>query len=191
MKKLGYAGILWLAVVSACGFKKTVSRPANAARPSVSIYGFKMPDIKGNTVDFARFRGKKLLLVNTASECGFTPQYADLQKLHELNGDKITILGFPANDFGGQEPGSNEEIAGFCQENYGVTFLMFSKISVKGEQIAPLYKWLTDKSLNGWNDQAPNWNFCKYLVNEEGELVKFYASGISPVSEEIIDEILQ
>ena len=191
MRKLGYAGILWLTVVSACGFNKTVSRPQDAARPTVSIYSFKMPDIKGDTVDFARFRGKKLLLVNTASECGFTPQYADLQKLHELHGDRVTILGFPANDFGGQEPGSNEEIAGFCQENYGVDFLMFSKISVKGEQMAPLYKWLTDKSLNGWNDQAPNWNFCKYLVNEEGELVKFYASGINPMGDEMLHDILQ
>ncbi|MDN5203181.1 glutathione peroxidase [Fulvivirgaceae bacterium BMA10] len=153
------------------------------------IYDLKMKSIDGNLIDFQKYKGKNLLLVNVASECGFTPQYEDLQKLHELHGHNLTILGFPANDFGGQEPGSNNEIAAFCQKNYGVTFQMFEKISVVGKDKAPLYQWLSDRGKNGWNDQEPNWNFCKYLVNENGELIKFYASSINPLSEEILDEI--
>ena len=145
-----------------------------------------MASITGDEIDFNKYKGKKLLIVNTASECGFTPQYEDLQKLQELHGDKILILGFPANNFGGQEPGSDIEIAAFCKENYEVSFQMFSKISVKGDDMAPLYQWLTDKSKNGWNEEAPNWNFCKYYINEKGELMKFYASAIKPMSEELL-----
>ena len=181
--------VLVLPAIS-CGFKRVVARPQDTAQaPARPIYDFKMPAITGEMIDFAQYKGKKLLIVNTASECGFTPQYADLQKLHELHGDKVTILGFPANDFGGQEPGNDQEIAGFCQENYGVTFQMFSKISVHGDDMAPLYKWLTEKEQNGWNTVAPNWNFCKYLVNEQGELVKFYASAVNPMSDEILNDI--
>jgi glutathione peroxidase len=105
--------------------------------------------------------------------------------LNNKYGDKVTILGFPANNFMGQEPGSNEEIKGFCQKNYGVTFQMFEKVSVKGKDVHPLYQWLSDKALNGWNDQAPSWNFCKYLINEKGELVKFFPSKVAPMSDEI------
>jgi glutathione peroxidase len=174
-----------------CGFKKVVARPDSGIQePTASIYDFKMASISGDEIDFARYKGKKILIVNTASECGFTPQYEDLQKLHDLHGSKVVILGFPANNFGGQEPGSNTEIANFCKENYAVTFQMFSKISVSGDDMAPLYKWLTDKSKNGWNEEAPNWNFCKYYLNEQGELMKFYASAISPMSEEILKDIL-
>lgn len=173
-----------------CGFKKVVARPDTMEqKPTASIYDFKMPAITGEEIDFSRYKGKKMLIVNTASECGFTPQYEDLQKLHQQYGEKVVILGFPANNFGGQEPGNNQQIANFCQENYGVTFQMFSKISVKGEDMAPLYRWLTDKELNGWNTTAPNWNFCKYLINEEGELVKFYASAVNPMSSEILEDI--
>ena len=175
----------------ACGFKKVVARPDSGVQESsISIYDFKMASITGDEIDFKQYKGKKLLIVNTASECGFTPQYEDLQKLHELHGDKIVILGFPANNFGEQEPGTDMEIASFCKENYAVTFQMFSKISVEGADISPLYKWLTDKTENGWNDETPNWNFCKYYINEEGELMKFYASAIKPMSEEILKDIL-
>ncbi|WP_194973984.1 glutathione peroxidase [Aquiflexum lacus] len=151
-----------------------------------SIYDFKMKDINGELIDFSEFKGQKLLLVNVASKCGYTPQYADLQKLHEAHGDKVTIIGFPANNFGGQEPGTNEEIKQFCSENYGVTFKMMDKVSVKGADKDPLYRWLSDKDMNGWNDKEPSWNFCKYFINENGELVKFFPSSVKPMDEEII-----
>ena len=174
----------------ACGFKKVASRPDSGIQEATaSIYDFKMPSITGEEIDFKQYKGKKLLIVNTASECGFTPQYEDLQKLHEVHGNKLVILGFPANNFGEQEPGTNSEIALFCKENYSVTFQMFSKISVEGSDMAPLYQWLTDKSKNGWNEEAPNWNFCKYFINEQGELMKFYASAINPMSEELLKDI--
>ncbi|MGY6741447.1 MAG: glutathione peroxidase [Cecembia sp.] len=151
-----------------------------------SIYDFKMNDINGEEVDFSQFKGKRLLLVNVASKCGYTPQYADLQKLHEMHGDEVVIIGFPANNFGGQEPGSNEEIKQFCSENYGVTFKMMDKISVKGADKHPLYRWLSDKDMNGWNDKEPSWNFCKYFIDENGKLLKFFPSSVKPTSEDII-----
>lgn len=183
--------VLLFSVTISCGFKKVIARPDDGVQePTSSIYDFKMKSINGEEIDFKQFKGKKLLIVNTASECGFTPQYEGLQRLHSTYGDKVTIIGFPANNFGEQEPGSNENIANFCKENYGVTFQMFSKISVKGDDMAPLYKWLTNKDLNGWNTEAPNWNFCKYLINEKGELVKFHASAIEPMSKELLNDIL-
>ncbi len=154
-----------------------------------SFYDFKMKAIDGSTVDFNTLKGKKVLLVNVASKCGYTPQYEDLQKLHELYGNKVTILGFPANNFGKQEPGTNDEIALFCSQNYGVTFQMFEKISVKGDDMDPLYHWLSEEKYNGWNNEAPSWNFCKYLVNEKGELVAFYPSKVEPLSDDIISKI--
>jgi glutathione peroxidase len=154
-----------------------------------SFYDFKMKAIDGSTIDFNTLKGKKVLLVNVASKCGYTPQYKDLQKLHELYGNKVTILGFPANNFGKQEPGTNDEIALFCSQNYGVTFQMFEKISVKGDDMDPLYHWLSEEKYNGWNNEAPGWNFCKYLVNEKGELVAFYPSKVEPLSDDIISKI--
>jgi len=154
-----------------------------------TFYNFKMKDINGKEVDFATFKGKKLLLVNVASQCGYTKQYAQLQQLHETYGDKIVVLGFPANNFGGQEPGSNEEIKAFCEAEFGVTFPMFEKISVKGVDKHPLYRWLSDASQNGWNNQEPSWNFCKYFVNEKGELVKFFPSSVTPLDEQILELI--
>jgi glutathione peroxidase len=151
-----------------------------------SFYDFKLNDIDGNEVDFSQYKGKKVLVVNVASKCGYTPQYAELQKLNEQYGDKVTILGFPANNFGGQEPGTVEEIKQFCTENYGVTFQMFDKVSVKGADKHPLFRWLSDKDLNGWNDKEPTWNFCKYLIDEKGELKKFFPSSVEPLDEEII-----
>lgn len=151
-----------------------------------SFYDFKMRDIDGNEVDFNQFKGKKVLLVNVASKCGYTPQYADLQELNEKYGDKVVILGFPANNFGGQEPGTEEDIKAFCTENYGVTFKMFQKISVKGVDKHPLYRWLSDKDLNGWNDKEPTWNFCKYLIDEQGELKEFFPSSVKPLDDEIV-----
>ncbi len=148
-----------------------------------SLYDFKMSAIDGKTIDFAQFKGKNILIVNTASKCGYTPQYADLQKLQEAYGSKVTILGFPANNFGGQEPGTNSEIAGFCQKNYGVTFQMFEKISVKGSDQHPLYVWLKEKT-----GEEPSWNFCKYLIKADGT-VKFFKSSVNPMSNEITGQL--
>ena len=137
-----------------------------------SFYNFKVKDIDGNDFSFKQLKGKKVLIVNTASKCGNTPQYADLEKFYEMHKDKnFVIIGFPANNFGGQEPGTNEEIKSFCEKNYGVSFPMMSKISVKGDDMHPLYKWLTSKELNGKEDSEVRWNFQKYLINESGSLV--------------------
>lgn len=154
-----------------------------------SFYDFKMKSIDGKMIDFAQYKGKKILVVNVASKCGFTPQYEALESLYEKYSNKLVILGFPANNFGGQEPGTNEEIKEFCTSKYGVTFPMFEKISVKGLDMDPLYRWLTDKDYNGWNTQEPTWNFCKYLINEKGELIQFFPSKVTPLSKELTDAI--
>ena len=148
-----------------------------------SVYDFKLNAIDGKTIDFSQYKGKTLLIVNTASKCGYTPQYADLQKLQETLGDKVTILGFPANNFGSQEPGANAEISTFCTTKYGVTFQMFEKVSVKGADQAPLYAWLKEKT-----GEEPSWNFCKYLVKPDGT-VKFFKSSVNPMSKEITSEL--
>nr|WP_245830875.1 glutathione peroxidase [Marivirga sericea] len=141
----------------------------------MSIYDFQIRSLDSEMVDFSDYKGKNLLIVNTASECGYTPQYADLQQLHKEFGDQITVLGFPANNFGGQEPGSDQQIASFCEKNYGVTFPMFSKMEVVGKNQHPLFKFLKDKT-----GKEPTWNFCKYLVSEDGEEITFYPSSVNP-----------
>ena len=148
-----------------------------------SLYDFKMNSIDGKEIDFSQYKGKTLLIVNTASKCGYTPQYTDLQKLQETYGSKVTILGFPANNFKEQEPGTNAEIGEFCKKNYGVTFQMFEKISVKGDDQHALYKYLKEKT-----GQEPTWNFCKYLVKPDGT-VKFFASKVKPLDPEITSEL--
>ncbi len=159
---------------------------SNKTMTKQSIYNFTLKGIDGKEISLSQYKGKKLLLVNTASECGYTPQYEALQKFHEKYGDKIVVLGFPANNFGGQEPGNDEQIATFCKKNYGVSFQLFSKISVAGEDQHPLYQWLSSKEANGWNDQAPKWNFCKYIINENGELLKYFGSSVKPFDEELV-----
>jgi glutathione peroxidase len=149
-----------------------------------SLYDLTMKSLDGTPIDFSRYKGKNLLIVNTASKCGYTPQYETLQNLHETYGDHVTVLGFPANDFLWQEPGSNEEIASFCQKNFGVTFQMFEKISVKGRDQHPLYQWLTARS-----GKKPSWNFCKYIINKDGEVAGFYGPKVSPLDESIIKQI--
>lgn len=148
-----------------------------------SIYDFKIAALDGKVIDFSQYKGKTLLIVNTASKCGYTPQYTELQQLHEQYGNKITILGFPANNFGAQEPGTNLEIAEFCKANYGVTFQMFEKVSVKGDDQHELYKWLKEKT-----GQEPSWNFCKYLVKPDGT-VTFLNSKVKPMDKQIIDAL--
>ena len=149
-----------------------------------------MKTIDGKDYDFSQLKGKKVLIVNTASECGFTPQYDDLQKLYRAyGGDNFVILGFPANNFGGQEPHKDDEIKTFCTKNYGVTFQLFSKISVKGEDEAALFKWLTSKELNGVSDGKVKWNFTKFLIDENGNWVANYSSATTPMDDKIVNWI--
>jgi glutathione peroxidase len=152
---------------------------------SFSIHSFKVDALDGNTIDFSAFKGKKILIVNTASECGYTPQYKDLQKLYETYKDRLVIVGFPANNFGAQEPGSNATIQTFCSKNYGVTFPMAAKISVKGTDMAPIYQFLTQKKLNGVLDTEISWNFNKFLLDENGKIMQKFESAVNPMSEEI------
>jgi glutathione peroxidase len=154
-----------------------------------SIYDFKVAGLTGGTIDFSKFKGKKILIVNTASECGNTPQYAELEAMSKKYQGKLVIVGFPANDFGAQEPGSNKEIAAFCEKNYQVTFPMASKITVKGDGKAPIYVWLTSLKYNGLKDSEVKWNFQKYLINEQGKLVAVFAAGMKPNNPEIISAI--
>jgi len=151
-----------------------------------TIYDYKVEDINGDEFNFADLKGKKILVVNTASKCGFTPQFDGLEKLYQKYKDQnFVIVGFPSNDFGQQDPGSNEEIAEFCRLNYGVTFPMMSKISVKGDSIAPIYQFLTQKELNGKKNSSVKWNFQKYIINEDGTLEDFFYSITEPESKKI------
>ena len=155
-----------------------------------TIYQFKVEDLDGNAFDFSTLKGKKILVVNTASECGLTPQYGQLQAIYEKYKDKnFVIVGFPANNFGAQEPGTNQQIATFCQQNYGVSFPMMSKISVKGGDMHPVYQFLTQKAKNGLEDSEVQWNFQKYLINENGELVKVVSPRTLPTDAEIVNWI--
>ena len=150
-----------------------------------SFYDLKATSIDGEEISFEKYKGKKVLIVNTASSCGYTYQYEGLQKLNDIYGNDVEVLGFPANDFLFQERGSDSDIADFCEKNYGVTFQMFSKITTKGRNQSPVYTWLTNKDLNGWNEKKPTWNFCKYLVDENGNLIEFFDKSIKPMSKEI------
>ncbi len=155
-----------------------------------TIYQFKVKDLSGNEFDFASLKGKKILVVNTASKCGLTPQYKDLEAIYEKYKSKnFVIVGFPANNFASQEPGTDKEISSFCQLNYGVTFPMMSKVSVKGSDMCEVYKFLTQKAKNGLQDSAVEWNFQKYLINEKGELEKVIAPRVLPTDAMVVDWI--
>jgi len=155
-----------------------------------SFYDFKVKDIDGKTFDLSSLKGKKVLVVNTASKCGYTPQYEQLEAIYKNYGDeKFTIIAFPANNFGNQEPGSDAEVEEFCKKNYGVSFPIMSKISVKGDDMHPLYKWLTSKSENGVKDSEVKWNFQKYLIDENGQLVEVFESKVKPDDEKIVSWI--
>lgn len=155
-----------------------------------SVYDFKVPALSGGTIDLSAYKGKKILIVNTASKCGFTPQYEDLQKLYEKYKDKLVIIGFPANDFGSQEPGTNSEISEFCKKNYGVTFPMAAKVDVVGENTTPLFKYLTEEAIKlGTPAPVIKWNFTKFLIDENGKLVAVFPSKVTPMSEEITSHL--
>ncbi|MBP9097938.1 MAG: glutathione peroxidase [Ferruginibacter sp.] len=166
------------------------SNPTNInAIENKSIYDFKVTALNGDTIDFADFRGKKILIVNTASKCGFTPQYEGLEQLYQKYKDRLVVIGFPCNNFLSQEPGSNEKIKAFCTKNYGVSFPMAAKISVKGKNIAPIYKWLCNKSENGVMDAKISWNFNKFLLDENGKIIAWFPSKVTPMSVEITDKL--
>jgi len=158
--------------------------------PQVSFYSLSATLNNGKTFDFETLRGKNVLIVNTASNCGFTGQYAELENLYQQHKQHLEILGFPANNFGGQEPGSDGDIAQFCQINYGVTFPIFKKASVKGSSMQPVFEWLCNPEKNGWNNQEAKWNFCKYLISKDGELTNFYSSSVSPLSSDVLNALL-
>ena len=153
-----------------------------------SVHEFTIKTIDGESKNLSDFKGKKMLFVNTASQCGFTPQYMELQELHEKHGDELVIIGFPANNFGGQEPGSNDQIKTFCQKNYGVSFMLSEKVSVKGKNIDPIFKWLNAQDNQSFKGDIM-WNFEKYLIDESGKLIKRYRSMTKPVSDKIISLI--
>ena len=161
---------------------------SNAAIPD-SIYGFKVPALTGGIIDFASYKGKKILIVNTASLCGNTPQYEQLETLYRQHKDKLVIVGFPANNFMFQEPGGNERIAKFCETNYRVSFPMAAKVSVRGWHKAPIYQWLTEARYNHFADSAVKWNFQKYLIDETGKLTHIFSPRTLPLSEEILAAI--
>ncbi len=171
----------------------TETRPENPMKQTSeqqTIYNYRVKDIAGDDFDFASLKGKKIMIVNTASECGLTPQYEQLQAVYEEFKDKnFVIIGFPANNFGSQEPGSNEQIATFCKKNYGVSFPIMSKISVKGSDIHPIYQFLTQKAKNGLQDSEVQWNFQKYLIDEKGHLAKVISPRTLPNDPEIINWI--
>jgi glutathione peroxidase len=164
----------------------TLNLFAMTAISQTSIHDFKFNTLDGVEKSFSEFAGKKILIVNTASECGYTPQYKELQAVHEKYGDKVVVIGFPANNFGKQEPGSNEQIAEFCEKNYGVTFLMAEKVSVAGSDIHPLFKWLTVQE-NKYFTGSIKWNFEKFLLDGSGKLMARFRSGVKPDDKEIID----
>jgi len=151
-----------------------------------SIHSFTVKSIDGKNLNLASFKGKKILIVNTASKCGYTPQYEGLEKVYEQYKDKLVIIGFPCNQFGGQEAGTNEEISAFCKKNYGVSFPLADKIDVKGDNAAPIYQWLTQKSKNGILDASISWNFNKFLIDENGKMIAYFPSNVKPDSESIL-----
>lgn len=158
-------------------------------QPSLYNQNITLNDIDGNPINFDQFKGKKLLIVNVASKCGFTPQYEGLETLHETYGDKVTVIGLPCNQFKEQEPGTLEDIKSFCSVNYGVSFLMTEKVNVKGDNQHPLYQWLTDKTKNGLKNSSVKWNFQKYLLDDNGRLIDFYYSTTKPMSNKIIKHL--
>lgn len=180
-----------LAILPGCHNAQTKeSINTTAPMEAQTIYQFKVEDLSGNEFDFAQLKGKKVLIVNTASECGLTPQYKDLEAIYQQFKDSgLVVVGFPANNFGSQEPGSNQEISAFCEKNYGVTFPMMSKISVKGNDMHELYQFLTQKSKNGVSDSDVQWNFQKYLIGEKGQLEKVISPQTLPTDPEIINWI--
>ncbi|GBL36262.1 glutathione peroxidase [Filimonas sp.] len=163
--------------------------PRSLSAQTQSVYDIQIEALDGGTIDLTKYKGKKILIVNTASKCGYTPQYEGLEKLYEKYKEKLVVIGFPSNNFMFQEPGDAKKIRDFCTKNYGVTFPMAAKIDVKGKEMHPLYVWLTQKKYNHYSDNSVKWNFQKYLLDEKGNLVNMFAPGVEPMSEEVMKAI--
>ena len=176
-----------IAGIASMAFSKKVKKPQSHTLSVKSIYDIHLKDINGDAIDLGAFKGKKIMIVNVASRCGYTSQYKDLQSLYKKSQDKLEILAIPCNDFGSQESGSNSEIKQFCEVNFGVTFTMGDKMNIKSSPISPIYKWLSSPELNGWNSDLPTWNFCKYIIDEDGNLTHFLKSNVNPSGSEIRD----
>ena len=176
--------------VFSMAFSKNVIEHEGVVSGSKSFYDLSINDINGEEINLERFKGKKIMIVNVASRCGYTSQYRDLQSLYEKNKDKLEIIAVPCNDYGSQESGSNSDIKNFCETNYGVSFTMGSKQQIKSSPMSDLYRWLSDPKQNGWNSSLPSWNFCKYVINEDGQLTHFLRSGVSPTGKEMSEIIV-
>ena len=181
-------------VTAVSGFASVLfSKSSISAEPGVkslsSFYDIKLSNIDDEQIQLDQFKGKKVIIVNVASRCGYTSQYKKLQELYEKHSNKLEIIAVPCNDFGYQEPGSANQIKDFCELNYGVTFSIASKQKIKSSPQSYLYNWLSDPKLNGWNDQLPSWNFCKYVISEKGELMHFFRSSVDPLSKEFINTL--
>jgi glutathione peroxidase len=172
--------IFWTSLIFPSCFHPSPRLRPEGRVAKADFYGLKFTTIDGNSFHFDQLKGKNVVILNTASSCGYTDQYADWEKFYQENKEEWVVLGFPCNQFLGQEKGNNKEIATFCQLNYGVSFPLFEKSNVKGKQQNPIYRWLTVDSLNGWNSQSPTWNFCKYIVDKKGQLLAFYPSKTKP-----------
>ena len=174
-----------ISLVLIMGLFSMFTKAQDVVEPVESIYDLSIKSIDGEDINLSAYKGKKLLLVNVASKCGFTKQYKDLQALHEKHGKDVVIIGFPCNQFGGQEPGSHEEIKAFCEKNYGVEFLITEKVDVKGGDQHAIFSWLTSKAKNGQSDNSIKWNFHKFLVDEQGRLISMYGSMTNPLDDKI------
>ena len=187
--KAGYPAMMWFTKLTGVNSKSITNKGVTAPE---SFYNLPATLIDDSTINLDQYKGKKILLVNTASDCGYTGQYEQLEKLYQQHREKLVILGFPANDFKGQEKGTDLAIASFCKLNYGVSFPLFKKSKViNGTDQNEIFKWLSQKNKNGWNEQAPTWNFCKYLIDEQGRLTNFFASSVEPSSQEVLAAINQ
>lgn len=185
--KIVYPLFVW---ISKKATKENIVANEKLVEAPASFYALKAVLTDGKELPFEKLRGKKVLLVNTASDCGYTPQYTELQKLYQHSREDLEIIAFPANDFKEQEKGNDTEIAAFCSRNYGVSFPIAKKsVVVKAAQQHPVFQWLSDKSRNGWNDKSPSWNFSKFLVNEEGVLTHYFEPAVSPLSEEVVNAV--
>lgn len=186
MKKYAYLLGSVLLLIACASF---IPKKDKMEKKKKTIYDFKIKGLDGSTIDFSQYKGKKILIVNTASKCGFTPQYAGLEKLYANHKDNLIIVGFPSDNFGGQEFQDNKDISSFCQKNYGVTFPLTTRVDVKGENITPIYQYLTQKSENGVLDATISWNFNKFYIDEKGNLIAHFDSKVTPDSPELLKYI--
>lgn len=183
--RLSFLFLFWTMQCISCQARTDNPTSQPVMDTSANLYSIPVKSLDGTSLDLSQYRGKKILVVNTASECGYTPQYKDLETLYQQHKDRLVVIGFPCNDFGGQEPGSPADIRQFCTKNYGVSFPMGEKVSIRGGSVSPLYAWLTQKSRNHVSDATVRWNFHKFLIDENGQLIRDFPSSVNPLSTEL------